>query len=83
MEGKEAGNIAQVADRAAQPYRRHLIGLPLQRSLFNQAARAATTVGLPGLTSELDFPARLDENGDLFLDRSKVTALTHALQSWF
>ncbi len=83
MEGKEAGNIAQVADRAAQPYRRHLVGLPLQRSLFNQAARAATTVGLPGLTSELDFPARLDENGDLFLDRSNVTALTHALQSWF
>ena len=38
---------------------------------------------MPGLTSELDFPARLDENGDLFLDRSQVAALTKALPSWF
>src|SRR5262249_41371052 len=26
---------------------------------------------------------RLDENGDLFLDRPRVTALTNALVSWF
>jgi hypothetical protein len=71
------------AARSAQPYRRHLVGLPLQRSLFGQTARAATTIGLPGLSSELDFPARLDENGDLFLDRSQVAALTKALLSWF
>jgi hypothetical protein len=57
--------------------------LPLQRSLFCRAARAATTIGLPGLASELDFPARLDENGDLFLDRSQVVALTEALSPWF
>ena len=55
----------------------------MQRSLFGQIARAATTIGLPGLSSELDFPARLDENGDLFLNRSQVTALTNALPSWF
>src|SRR5215471_2457399 len=75
--------MTQPAAISGQPYRRHIVGLPLQRSLFDQAARAAATIGLPGLTSELDFPARLNENGDLFLDRSKVTALTKALLWWF
>jgi hypothetical protein len=75
--------MAQPAAKSTQPYRRHIVGLPLQRSLFGHAARAATTVGLPGLSSELDFPARLDENGDLFLDRSQVATLTRALPSWF
>ena len=68
---------------SGQPYRRHIVGLPLQRSLFGQAARAATTIGLPGLSSERDFPARLDENGDLFLDRSQLAALSKTLASWF
>ena len=75
--------MAPAAEKSAQPYRRHIVGLPLQRSVFREAARAATTIGLPDLSSELDFPARLDENGDLFLDRSKVAALTKALLSWF
>lgn len=83
MEVTGIGNIASASTGSGQPYRRHIIGLPLQRSLFGQAARAATTIGLPGLASELDFPARLDENGDLFLDRSQVAALTKALPSWF
>jgi hypothetical protein len=75
--------ILMPAATSVQPYRRHIIGLPLQRSLFAQAGKAATTLELPGLVSERDFPARLDENGDLFLDRSKVAALTKALPSWF
>ena len=83
MEVKGVGNIAHASPGSAQPYRRYIVGLPLQRSLFNQAARAATTIGLPGLSSELDFPARLDENGDLFLDRLQVAALTKAFPSWF
>jgi hypothetical protein len=83
MEVKGVGNIAHASPGSAQPYRRYIVGLPLQRSLFNRAARAATTIGLPRVTSELDFPARLDENGDLFLDRSKVAALSKALLSWF
>ncbi len=83
MFDEQMGNMAQAAERSAQPYRRHIIGLPLQRSLFGQIARAATTIGLPGLSSELDFPARLEENGDLFLDRSQVAALTKALRAWF
>jgi len=73
----------QPAAISGQPYRRHIVGLPLQRSLFGQAARAATTIGLPGLSSEMDFPARLDENGDLFLDRSQLAALSKTLTSWF
>jgi len=74
--------MAQAVEKSAQPYRRHIVGLPLQRSLFREAAGAATTIGLPGLSSELDFPARLDENGDLFLDRLQVATLTKALPSW-
>src|SRR5262249_33994760 len=73
--------MAQAVEKSAQPYRRHIVGLPLQRSLFREVARAATTIGLPGLSSELDFPALLDENGDLFLDRLQVAALTKALPS--
>src|SRR5215470_4527221 len=75
--------MMQPAAMSGQPYRRHIVGLPLQRSLFGQAARAATTIGLPGLSSERDFPARLDENGDLFLDRSQIAALTKNLPLWF
>ena len=51
---------APAAATSAQPYRRHIVGLPLQRSLFGLATGAATTIGLPGLTSEFDLPARLD-----------------------
>jgi hypothetical protein len=83
MEVTGISNIAPVSQGSAQPYRRHIVGLPLQRSLFGQAARAAPTIGLPLLTSEKDFPARLDENGNLFLDRSQVAVLTKALRSWF
>lgn len=75
--------MMQPAAISGQPYRRHIVGLPLQRSLFGQAAQAATTIGLPGLSSERDFPARLDENGDLFLDRSQLAALSKTLVSWF
>src|SRR5712691_8078316 len=82
-EVKQVGNMAHAAARSAQPYRRHIMCLPLQRSLFALTARAATTIGLPSLSSELDFPARLDENGNLFLDRSRVAALAKALSSWF
>jgi hypothetical protein len=74
---------AQAGAGSRQPYRRHILGLPLQRSLFGLAAQAATTIGLPGLSSEADFPARLDENGDLFLNRAQVVTLSEALRSWF
>jgi hypothetical protein len=81
MEVTGIGKIASASTGSGQPYRRYIVGLPLQRSLFNQAALAAATIGLPDLSSEADFPARLDENGDLFLNRSQVTVLTKALAS--
>jgi hypothetical protein len=81
-EVEQPGNKGQVGAKSARPYRRHIVGLPLQRSLFDLTARAATTIGLPGLSSELDFPARLDENGNLFLDRTRVAALTDDLLAW-
>src|SRR5947208_5610960 len=74
--------IQPVATSGA-PYRRHIVGLPLQRSLFGQAAKAAASIQLPGLSAELDFPARLDENGDLFLNRGQVNVLSKALASSF
>ncbi len=83
MRDEPLTNTAQAASRSSQPYRRHIVGLPLQRSLFDLTARAATTIGLPGLTCELDFPARLDEKGDLFLDRAQIAALTAGLLAWF
>jgi hypothetical protein len=83
MRNEQVGNTEKAVARSAQPYRRHIVGLPLQRSLFRLTPWAATTIGLPGLSSQLDFPARLDENGDLLFDRSQVVALTGALGSWF
>src|SRR5581483_2855621 len=82
-EARLTGNMAPTIGSSTQPYRRHIVGLPLQRSIFSLASQAATTIGLPGLTSERDFPASLSENGDLFLDRSKVASLTNALRAWF
>jgi hypothetical protein len=82
-EAKLAGNTAPTIGSSTQPYRRHIVGLPLQRSIFRLASQVATTIGLPGLISERDFPASLNENGDLFLDRSKVASLTTALRAWF
>ena len=75
--------MMQPVATSGPPYRRHIVGLPLQRSLFGEAAKAATSIQLPGLSSERDFPARLDENGDLFLDRSQVNVLSKGLASSF
>jgi hypothetical protein len=84
MEVTGIGNITPATYiGSAQPYRRHIVGLPLQRSLFGLAARVAGTIGFPSLSSQSDFPARIDENGDLFLDRSRVAAISKALFSWF
>jgi len=78
--GQDA-HLTQGTASTAEPYRRHIIGLPLQRSVFALTARAATSIGLPGLTSERDFPSWLDENGDLILDRAQVAALVQDLPS--
>lgn len=68
----------QLTATSTQPYRRHLLGLPLQQSLFSETGEAVTTMDFPGLTTASDFPASLDD-GDLYLDRAKVAALSEAL----
>lgn len=79
----QTNKFAPATPKPLEPYRRQIVGLPLQRSLFGLAGQAATTIGFPGLDSDLNFPAWLDENGDLFLDRSRVAALSKALLVWF
>ena len=61
------------------PYRRHLVGLPLQRSLFSQIDRAPEAIRLTGVLAEDRFKVWLDDDGDLFLDRSDVELLGAAL----
>jgi hypothetical protein len=61
------------------PYRRHLVGLPLQRSLFSGIDRAPEAICLTGVLADDRFKAWLDEDGDLFLDRSDLELLVAAL----
>lgn len=61
------------------PYRRHLVGLPLQRSLFSGIDRAPEAICLTGVLADDRFKAWLDDDGDLFLDRSDVELLVAAL----
>jgi hypothetical protein len=61
------------------PYRRGLIGLPLQQSLFAAIDRAPRAIGLGQVLPGGRLNARLDEAGDLYLDRSHVDALVTAL----
>jgi hypothetical protein len=75
---KTPGKLPDMTQSSGLPYRRYIVGLPLQRSIFANMADAAATIGLPGLSSPADFPARLDANGNLFLDRSKAAALSDA-----
>lgn len=61
------------------PYRRSLVRLPLQRSLFSRLDGAAELLGLADTLPGARFGAWLDQNGDLFLDRSHVERLVEAL----
>jgi hypothetical protein len=63
------------------PYRKNLVGLPLQRSLFGAIDRCAERVFASDLLPEGRFGARLDEHGDLYLDKSHVEALRRGLPS--
>lgn len=70
-----------------KPYRRHLIGLPLQRSVFSDIDRAPVLIGLTGVLPGDRMGTWLDGDGDLFLDRSSIerlaTALRHRLSPEF
>lgn len=61
------------------PYRRGLVRLPLQRSLFGKLGDAATLLGLADAVPGGRFGAWLDKSGDLFLDRSHVERLVESL----
>ncbi len=62
-----------------KPYRRRLVGLPLQRSLFREIGRAGEILGLTEALPGGRFAAWLDDQGDLFLDRSSPDVLADVL----
>jgi hypothetical protein len=57
------------------PYRRHLLGLPLQRSLFRGVRRTGAILQKAGIFPENRVDVRLDEGGNLFLERSSLERL--------
>jgi hypothetical protein len=61
---------------APEPYRRRLIGLPLQRSLFARIDRSPAAIGL-----DRRLAARLDDLGDLYLDRGSAMEVAGAFRS--
>jgi len=62
-----------------KPYRRRLIGLPIQRSVFADIDRAPSLIGLTGVLPGDKLGAWLNDEGDLFLDRGDVDRLSTAL----
>jgi hypothetical protein len=60
-------------------YRRQIVGLPLQRSLFAGIDRIGEILGLADLLPRGRFGARVDGNGDLHLDPRHRTLLAEAL----
>ena len=61
------------------PYRRHLIGLPLQRSAFSTIDRAPALIGMTGVLPGDRLGVWLDDDGDLYLDRASIDRLAAAL----
>ncbi|MBA3551574.1 MAG: hypothetical protein H0W27_01720 [Actinobacteria bacterium] len=55
------------------------MGLPLQRSLFGRLDEAADLLGVAHALPEGRFEARVDEDGDLFVDRASVLLVEEAL----
>jgi hypothetical protein len=64
---------------SGQPYRRRLIGLPIQRSSFAEIHRAGHLLGLDDALRDGRFDARLDDAGDLYISRSQAATLANAL----
>ena len=61
------------------PYRRHLIGLPLQRCGFADIDCAPELIGLTDVLPGGRMGAWLNDDGDLFLDRLRIERLATAL----
>lgn len=62
-----------------KPYRRRLVGLPLQRSLFSGISQAALAIGARGVLPGDRFSAWLNEDGDLYLEKADAERLAAAL----
>ncbi len=60
-------------------YRPRLVGLPLQRSLFREIGHCPALLGLRGVLPGDRLAARVDDAGDLYLDRAEVDRLASAL----
>jgi hypothetical protein len=61
------------------PYRRRVVRLPLQRSLFGRLGEAAALVRVADAFPDGRFAAWLDAAGDLFIDPAAVRRLVDAL----
>jgi hypothetical protein len=62
------------------PFRRHLVGLPLQRSLFSRIDRLPELLGLAGVLPADRLRAWLSDDGHLYLERRDIQALDTALE---
>ncbi len=67
--------VREPAD-ATSPYRRGLIGLPIQRSLFARIEHSPRVIGL-----DRPLAARLDDDGNLYLDRASARAVATEFRS--
>jgi hypothetical protein len=58
--------------------REHMIGLPLQRSIFDRLDASGTLIGLENTLQNGRFNASLDTEGSLHVDQADVAALVSA-----
>jgi hypothetical protein len=65
------------------PYRRHFVGLPLQRSLFHGIGRAGEILDQAGVLPGARVEAWLDDRGDLYLNRACVQRVAASLPGRF
>ena len=61
-----------------EPLRRHLVGLPIQRSVFDELWTAADLVGLDDRYPGGRFPADLDGDGSLQVDPEGIVTMRRA-----
>ena len=64
-----------------EPYRRQLVGLPLQQSLFRDIGRVADVLGCPDALPSGRARIWLDDDGNLFLNREDCQRLASTLQA--
>lgn len=62
------------------PFRRYLVGLPLQRSLFSRIDRLPEILGVTGVLPADRVRTWLDDDGHLYLDRKDIEVLAAGLE---